>query len=101
MVVLHADAPALGELADRELGRQVGRVEVVGDPGRLEIEKSLQVSQVPFEGAVRQQVLEIAGVGSDVGAPAAGEGKGVLELGAHGEKWLGRWRSAGRADPGA
>ncbi len=90
MVVLHADAPALGELADRELRREVARVEVVDDPGRLEIEQALEVSQVRFEGAVRQQVFEIAGVGSDVGAPAAGEGEGVLELGAHGEKRLGR-----------
>ena len=78
--MLDADPPALREGARGVLGRQVGRVQVVGDVGRLEVEQPLQMRQVRLEGSVRQQVFEIAGVRSHVRSPAAHQREGVLQL---------------------
>jgi len=60
--MLDADAPVLREGAHGVLGRQVARVQVVGDVGRLEVEQPLQMRQVRLEGSIRQQIFEIARV---------------------------------------
>ena len=60
-------------------------MQVVGDVDRFEVEQALEVRQVRFEGAICQQILEIAGVRRHVRPPAAGQGEGVLELGADGQ----------------
>ena len=82
MVVLDADAAALGEVPLGELRREVPGMEIVGDVRRLDVQQTPQVREVRLEGSVRCQLLEVSGVRRDVGAAAAGQRKGVLELGA-------------------
>src|SRR5450759_3985647 len=86
VVMLDGDAPALREVAGRVLRRQIPRMHVVDDVLGLYVEQPLQVREVRLEGAVRQQVLEIARVWRHVGAAAPGQREGVLEFRADRQK---------------
>ena len=61
-------------------------MEVVDDDLGLEREQAAEVREAVRERAVGREVLEVAVVGRDVGAPAARERERVLELRADGER---------------
>ena len=70
---------------ERVLGRQVLRMQVVGDDLRLEPEELLVDRDAGLEVLQRLEVLEVADVLAQEGVGVAREAEGVLELGAAGE----------------
>ncbi len=89
VVMLDGDAPALREVARRVLRRQVSRMQVVDHVGRIHVEQPHEVGQVRLEGAICEQVLEVARVRRHVGPSPASQRERVLELGAHRQNGLG------------
>jgi len=82
VVMLDADAPVLREGAHGVLGRQVARVQVVGDVGRLEVEQPLQMRQVSSRRLDTSAGLRGRPCAGHVRAPAARQRERVLQLGA-------------------
>lgn len=86
VVVLHrADRPA-GGVGAGPLAGVVAGVPVGHQTGRPHTGETLQVLLGPGQGANGGQIVHVADVLAEPGVAALGQGEGVLQVGAHGER---------------